>query len=211
MSNFENAHEEAKAGMAEHMAEQKAEHEKALDRKVLHHTKWLEMVEKDGYIFMSSPWCNGHGVAVLPYRLSEGDDIEIEYLVMMEKRPCHGDTLMPYSLTGGCDKEGEAPVATAVREVAEESGYIVAVEDMIDLGNIRESKASDMTTHAFAVEITDDTVLQKPEGDGSAGEAEAYPIWLSEREAVWHSNDPVIAHMIARLRIKDRPKKNSLI
>lgn len=204
MSTFEKAHQEAKAGMAEHMAEEKAKSE----RKVLHHTKWLEMIDKDGYIFMSSPWCDGQGVVVLPYRVKEymapfsvdGPDYITQYLLMMEKRPCHGDVLKPYSLTGGCDKKGETPAETAARELREEAGYIVDAADLIPLGIMRESKASDMVTHVFAARIYDDTPFEEPQKDGTSAEADAYGVWMSESQATWDSDDPLVSHAILRLQ-----------
>jgi 8-oxo-dGTP pyrophosphatase MutT (NUDIX family) len=168
---------------------------------ILHSTKWLELRTKNGYVYMHSPWCNAEAVCILPFRYT-GPIFEqdIEFLAIMEHRPCHGEYQQIYSITGGCDKEGEVPVLTAIRELREETGYEVTVDNIIPLGEIRDCKASDMLLRAYAVEITDDLIQFEREGDGSQTEKEAYPVWLSEKQAVCDSLDPLLAHMILRLQ-----------
>lgn len=169
--------------------------------KTLHHTKWLELREKDGYVYMHSPWCNGQAVAILPWRyvstIVDGDvKRERQFLVVRENRPCHG-TEDIYSVTGGCDKDGEAPLATAAREVMEETGYLVSLHDVVELGTTRDCKASDMLLHLFSVEITNETAFQEPIKDGSGIEAAATAVWVSERELVF-SPDPILSQLLLR-------------
>jgi 8-oxo-dGTP pyrophosphatase MutT (NUDIX family) len=168
---------------------------------VLHHTKWLELRTKESYVYMHSPWCKGQAVAILPYRRKKNPDEwnELQLLTVMENRPCHGEDAGIYSITGGCDKEGEHPAMTAAREVMEETGYLVNLHDVTSLGTTRDCKASDMLLHLFAVKITDDTAFEEPKKDGSGIEAAAHAVWISEFEAVG-SNDPILSQLILRHR-----------
>lgn len=140
--------------------------------------EWMEVLLKDGwYTFMRTK--KGDGVCVLGYRFVNGRP---EYLVRVEHCPCHTETLDRTSLTGGIES-GSTPLETAVKELKEESGYVVDAEDMIDLGWMFPTKQSSDKVYLFAVDLHD-----KPCGevinDGSKGEEGAYCIWLNETETL---------------------------
>lgn len=169
----------------------------ALKTEVLFDTKWLQLLnitdlEKgvNGYVCSHAKWTNGHGVAVLPYRAiqgigwpGEGDVSKLdgrEYLLRQEITPCWGMEPSLSSITGGCDKEGEIPLKTAMRELHEEGGYVCDSERRwTDLGICRISKASTTMMHLFAVDLTGYEQVEAP-GDGTALEAMAHCEWRDD-------------------------------
>lgn len=169
--------------------------------------KWQSIKHKQldngsEYVYSSSPWCGGEGVAVLPYRRKlinkPWNYYENEYLGRFEICPAHSDDVELCSITGGMDKDGESPVFTAVRELIEEGGYDVPVENMIYLGTVRPSKSSDTTTHLFAVDLDLGAKEVEAIGDGTLGEEGAYCSWITGEQLI-NAKDPLLQSMYLRL------------
>lgn len=195
---------------------------------ILHETKWLQLLNLTdpeqgvhGYVCTHAIWTNGQAVAVLPYRTIVGKEPvrkigrkiyggELtswrEYLLRQEVTPCWGMAPALSSITGGMDKEGEAPLKCAMRELHEEGGYIVEDEKFwVDLGARRISKASTTTMHLFAVELTAQEKVEAP-GDGTELEAKAYCEWRKDPE---NAEDVLVGTMVFLLEhaLKD-PRRN---
>jgi len=168
--------------------------------KVLWKNDWIEVRERDNwYTFTTSPSGNSNGVAVLGFKREVG---ETQYLGRYELTVCHSPEIELASLTGMCDKEGENVKTTAMRELEEESGYVVNdLRRFIELGTVRPSKSSDYTITLFAIEIKDTDEKVEIAGDGTKGEEGAYCKWISREEAV-NCKDPLVSTMIARLDLK---------
>ncbi|MCC3687448.1 NUDIX domain-containing protein [Bacillus cereus] len=168
--------------------------------------KWNTVVEKEmdngcRYVYNKAEWCNSQGVAILPFRnvvVNNWGFTEREYLGRFEVCPAHSEEIELCSITGGMDKEGEAPVVTAWRELIEEGGYKVPVENIIYLGTVRPSKASDTTTHLFAVDLGDGFEEVEAVGDGTIGEEGAYCDWITGKQLV-DAKDPLLHAMVMRL------------
>lgn len=171
--------------------------------------EWLSLKKKtmdngSEYVYSSAEWCGSQGVAVLPYRTStiaEAGEFHwerTEYLGRIEICPAHSDDIELCSITGGMDKEGESPVFTAVRELIEEGGYEVPVENMIFLGTVRPSKASDNTMHLFAVDIDKSAKEVVATTDGTLGEEGMYCDWIS-LNTLMRAKDPLLHTMYLRL------------
>lgn len=183
---------------------------------ILFENKWL-MVKKaligddkgnkvGEYIYQHAPWSNGEGVAILLYQdvHFQGDaekSTERQYFGRYEICPAHSDQPELCSITGGMDKKGESPIATAIRELEEEAGYTTTPGNLHILGTVNPSKAADTTMHLFAVKVGDCDKVEAT-GDGTVGEAGSYMKWVSEEQAVF-CKDPLVATMIQRLKLTE--------
>lgn len=169
----------------------------------LFENKWLNVQEKEldngaKYVYSSAPWCGSEGVAILPFRSITSDGFsDIEFLGRYEINPAHSEQVELCAITGGMDKEGESPVFTAVRELIEEGGYEVPVENMIYLGTVRPSKSTDSTQHLFAVDIDKGAKEVKATGDGTLGEVGAYCAWINTDQLV-AQKDPLLHTILIR-------------
>lgn len=172
--------------------------------------KWVTVVEKtldngSKYVYSKADWCSSEGVAILPYRARAINEdwgyYKPEFLGRFEICPAHSDDIELCSITGGMDKEGESPAFTAKRELIEEGGYDVPVENFVYLGTVRPSKASDTTTHLFAVDLDKGANEVEATGDGTLGEEGAYCDWVSLEEAT-DCKDPLV-HTILMRAIKE--------
>lgn len=168
--------------------------------KSLFDNKWVSIVEKtmdDGskYVYSTSVWCGSEGVSILPYRKVAGG---FEFLGRFEVCPAHSDKTELCSITGGMDKEGESPVFTAMRELIEEGGYKVPIENIVLLGTVRPSKSSDSTTHLFAVNVDAGHEVVTATGDGTLGEEGAYCAWVSLQDVI-AAKDPLLHANAIRL------------
>ncbi len=162
--------------------------------KVLWENEWLRVKERDGWYTYYSQVKGNEGVAILGF-----NSLNNHVLVRYEHTPCHGDGLRMTSLTGMRDKPGESRKATAIRELREESGYVVKERSLLSLGSVYCSKASDYKLYLFAVDLLGHT--QGPIiGDGTRGEKDATVEWVPANVAL-NAEAPSIAASIARLTL----------
>jgi len=167
---------------------------KTMTNKQLFANQFIAIIDRDGYTFMHEVRCEGQIVALLPYRNLAGN--QREYLARLEICPAHTPDLELCSITGG--KEPNKSVAeTAVQELWEEAGYQATIEELIALGKVRPSKASDTTAHLFAVDVTGKE-QSTPEGDGSRFEVGSSVQWLDYEQAV-QVEDSLLVTTITRL------------
>jgi ADP-ribose pyrophosphatase len=94
-------------------------------------------------------------------------------------------TIALWEIPAGLLEPGESPRAGAVRELAEELGFAVSEEDMLDLGppSLPASAFIGEAHHFFHVEV-DPSTRKEPAGDGSAVEADASVICIPLDEAI---------------------------
>ena len=166
--------------------------------------KWVELYKFDDYYTYSHEIrCEGKIVAVLPYRKTK--DGSYEYLSRVEATPCwDGYTPIPSSLTGGVDV-GHTPEFTAVKELREESGYIVEESNILFLGKSYGIKSSDTIYYLFAVEIFDDTKKVEAEDAGERGVDVCQ--WITENK-VFYIMDPFFHVMVNKLRFLNGLKQS---
>lgn len=163
----------------------------------LYKTPWVELMKRTSdehgeYIYIREPWLiNGQAISVFPFRRNEKGFVEFLLRGEMADIPVFG------TIKGGCDKEGESIVDTAVRELLEEAGYSVGASQMIPLGTARTSKLNTTTMNLFAVDLTG---IEQGEvvGDGTKNEANAFVKWIPEEES-WDAQDPIVHTSIIRL------------
>lgn len=162
--------------------------------KTLFENNFVAIKENMGYSYLHIVRSNGRLVAILPYRVVNGEQ---EYLARVEICPAHSLEAATYSITGGVEKN-ESLVAAAKRELNEESGYTVEMEDFVHLGEVRPSKQSDTIVGLFAVDVSNKeqhAIL----GDGSRWEQNASVKWVSFEDGL-NVVDPLFITALARLR-----------
>jgi 8-oxo-dGTP pyrophosphatase MutT (NUDIX family) len=164
-----------------------------LDR-VLFHNQYLAVIERDGYTFVREVRCNGIIVALLPFR---NRNSEIEFLARLEVCPAHGSKMEQYSITGGVEL-GESVEEAARKELWEETGYRVGVDDLFSLGQVRPSKSADTIVYLFAIDVTGKS-QSAPPGDGTCFEANASIVWVDYDRGI-QIVDPLFITAIIRLQ-----------
>lgn len=175
------------------------------DSKVVFSTPWLEIHEKDGYMFTHSPKWKGVAVAILPFRILTDTpwgaaNPRFEFLAVMEARPCHGGSPAIASITGAYDNSNRYSLEEcAMNELREEGGYNVDIHNLIGLDWVNGSKSGDGIDHLFAIEIPVDTKQGEITGDGSAMEANVKPVWITEEQLIT-SRDMILITMYARFK-----------
>lgn len=172
---------------------------------ILHHNAWLSLWSAakpeagvDGYIFSHETSCDGRIVAILPFRevILGGD--ALEFLVKNEMTPCWGFHKELSSITG-C-YEGEDIAEDAIREMLEETGYVIHKDELLDLGESFASKSSDTIYQLYSVNLTG-KVPGEAIGDGSRIESESEAVWVSY-DKLFTLKDPQIHVMFLRLIMK---------
>lgn len=174
--------------------------------KKLFSNKWLSIVEKTldngaKYVYSTAEWCNSGGVAILPFRRKIANDwgyTVFEFLGRYEICPAHSEKLELGAIMGGMDKEGEEPVVTAWRELIEEAGVEVPVENIIPLGTSRPSKASDNIMYLFGVDLDKGFKEVEATGDGTLLEEGGYSDWITLEELA-NAKEPLLQTMYVRL------------
>lgn len=149
------------------------------------------------YLYMTSDWCNSKGVAILPYRRNNHD--ELEFLGRHELCPAHSDEIELGAIMGGMDKIEESPMVCAWRELIEEGGYQVPIENIVPLGTSRPSKASDNMIYLFAVDLGEGFEEVEATGDGTLVEEGGYSEWINLTRLV-NAKEPLLQTMFLRLK-----------
>jgi len=153
--------------------------------KVLFPNKWCEIVDYreepyGQYTYIREPNTHGQRVAVLPF--DRGEDGSVKFLMRAEPvvpwmdEPKMREPLLPCAVTGGMEDQNEDPAAAALREMAEETGYLLPQERLVDLGQTRTVKCLSTIYHLFAADVTD--LLPKlSTTDGTIGESGCRIVW----------------------------------
>jgi len=168
--------------------------------------KWVELrVIKspkhkiNGYTYSHEIRCNGNIVSVLPFKKIDNENNFNSFLFLsrVEATPCwEFDKPLISSLTGGVDPENTIK-ETVIKEIREESGFIVNESDLIDLGESYSIKSSDTTYHLYAVEVNKYTELKEMISESEL-ENSSYCRWLTKDE-VLESKDPFLTVLMTRL------------
>jgi len=173
---------------------------------ILYSSKFLSLAKRDDwYEFCHSKDSNGLGVMVLPYNLKEVNNPKI--LARFEYTPCHakgfsveisGKNLFMTSITGQADKPGKSLEDIAIEELKEEAGIVADRNKLENLGYVYPSKMSDTEINIYAYDASD-SVLMKPEGDGTLGEEDSFVRWESANFVIENCNCPIIGMAYLRL------------
>lgn len=150
----------------------------------------------NGYVYSHESRCAGRIVAVLPYvNLPEPEGRR--YLVKSETTPCWSMDQVLSAITGGY--EGGDIEDDAVREMLEETGYGIARDELLPLGESFASESADTVYSLFAVDLTGKTP-GVPLGDGSRLESESAAVWCSAHRLAG-LRDPQLHVMYMRLEM----------
>jgi hypothetical protein len=151
----------------------------------------------NGYVYSHETRCSGKIVVVLPYRIMSdvnanvniddivaGDSLHIEFLLRDEITPCWSVDVSQLSAITGSWEDTDDPLcrSAAVRELWEESGYLIADSEMISLGKSFASKSSDTVYYLYTVNLHGLKPTGDGRGDGSELEARASCRWMREDE-----------------------------
>lgn len=165
-------------------------------RKVLFDSKWLRIVELDGWFHASEPSRSQHNmaVAVLPYRKKKSG---IEFLARFELNPAHmTDSKHQASIiTGAC--ETGVPLYHARQELIEEAGYDIPAERFQPQGIVSPLKASATKLHLYSVRIIGKDKRQEYHGDGGEHESREFAQWVHRETMIW-AKDPYIQTIMMR-------------
>lgn len=166
-----------------------------MEDKTLFKTEWLSIKRtNDWYDYMHQEKSDGKAVAVLIYR----ENLNTPICGRFEEVPCHFDGISLCSLTGMVEKEDTFEY-TAVKEIYEEAGINCKKEELIGLGTIKNSKASDTITYLYALNAGNRDIGE-PIGDGTKGEEGSYCDWVTYKDAIM-CKDPLMSTLIKRLEI----------
>ena len=165
-----------------------------MKREILWEDQWLRVTKLNDW-YTSYEQVKGDGICVIV--LSPETK---EVLVRMEHTPCHGEGLRHTSITGLCDVPGESPEETAVRELDEEANIITSADNLLTMGWVYPSKASNFKLHRYALSINKSIVpLTPPRGDSTEGEKGAYCIWVDYDEAFVMVKCPTFLSMLGEI------------
>lgn len=171
---------------------------------VLCENKWVSLIERtldghDPYVYSHETRCQGRIVALLPYRVKvvkgiwENTEYR-EYLVKSEMTPCWTPERIYSAITGGY--EGGDIADDAVKEMLEETGYVIDKDELISLGTSYASKSSDTVYSLFTVDLTD---KQPGDANGDGTEETQQSVWISGEE-IKMIQDPQVSVMYIRLQ-----------
>lgn len=157
-----------------------------------------------GYVYSHEKRCDGQIVAILPYRFI---DNEFHLLFRLEDTPCWSKQnfpdVCPCSFTGGVDP-GMNPLDTAVKELAEESGYVIDPANMFSLGTCKGTKSTDSTYHLFTCDLANYKSTQELHIESEHEKMSGYQ-WVNIDDAYnnldLYFKDPMIAACLLRLHI----------
>lgn len=160
---------------------------------ILYRGNWMSIIRRDGWYEFSSFLTGGGGVYILAYR----DHLQRPILGRFEICPAHNDSEpILTSITGGIP-EDKSPKEIAILEMYEEAGYRISQNQLVDLGKVFLSKASDNVAYLYAVDVTNLFRGEAP-GDGTKGEEGSYCDWVSLKDAMF-CKDPVMSTLILRV------------
>lgn len=136
-------------------------------------------------------------VLVLPF-VTDDQGLPLMLGVMKEKNPFREGGFAISPLSGTCESEDADYLATAKRELKEESGFDVSdSEKWYFLGTVTSSKFVDKEYPCFGVDVTG-LEKEKASGDGSKNEEESIFIFIPANDVV-RSKDVFIPTLFLKL------------
>ena len=156
------------------------------------------------YPFVQSKIGVGDSIAILPFRLKEGEDgQEAEFLVRREWVPCWGiyeDSIkQPYFIMAAISDSiaSGGPTNAAIKILRDQSGYQIQNHEVLELGSVFMHKSFSGMCYLYSVDLTK-TERHKPSKDNALknmGEA----FWTDEKTMIEIGADPILHAAFARI------------
>lgn len=158
--------------------------------------KYLELKYIGRWEYVSRVNCAG-AVIILVYHRDRD-----QFLCVEQYRPPVQRRVLEFP--AGLIEDGESPVATALRELAEEAGISAAAHDLIELGYVFSSVGmTDELVYLYAIEIDSQTQVELPELQGAEIEHDLQPRWVG-REDILHSEAAKALSILLRFEARRR-------
>jgi 8-oxo-dGTP pyrophosphatase MutT (NUDIX family) len=114
-------------------------------------SKWLSVIEDDGYFYSERPGVDSISVVVL-----RNTDEGLEIMFHKEVNVAHDrHRNVNIGAIGGALREGENPLTGALRELVEEGGFDIDTDDIHCLGKMFCTTQSSEHVHLFLADVTD--------------------------------------------------------
>lgn len=163
------------------------------DDEMVFETSFLQIKKTaDNYFYMHEKYCEGQVVAVVPFKKAANAS-KFEYLARFEICPAHGKEPELCSITGG-KISGSSAEYCACQKILQKAGLTVTEKDLIPLGLVKPSKASDTRAYLFAVNVTGKQRYIQP----GNGEQAIETIWIDYEKAI-EVEDPLLITILTRL------------
>lgn len=172
-----------------------------IETNLLYKNDWFKIVERwyDGA--MMSGIEIPDGVVVLPYETTP-QGIITKLGIRYEMNPLKGTELVTTAITGGIDDKDETPWHGAVREMKEETGYVIEdPEKWIYLGKIDMHKVVRQVDYTYAVNVTGIKPIPNPSGDGTVNEQKS-KFQMESLSTALEVNDAYILSMFMKLFLR---------
>jgi hypothetical protein len=161
----------------------------------LYYNEWLSLKKltngkRKPYIFSHETRCEGRVISILPYKIKND---KLQFLLRNEITPCWSQESILCSITGGY--EGGDPRETAMLELKEEAGYVIELENIINLDTCFGTKSSDSIYHLYSINLTNYKQQQH-----IVDKSKAYSAWFDE-SIISSIKDPFAAVIYLRLKI----------
>lgn len=151
--------------------------------KLLFKNKWINVYEtKQGFIYAQRQSINSTATLLFK-KVNNNPQFLLRYqplpsLVVNKKTTkCH--SLFPCCVTGGIEPN-ETPIINAIKEVYEETNYIINSKNFIAKNVLVASTQMNELVYVFVVDITNCKQVKKTPGDGSIFETLSKNRWVSE-------------------------------
>ena len=162
---------------------------------ILFKEEWLSIKQHNGYSYVHEEKCNGKLIAILPYRKKS---LSIEYLMRMEICPAHSNEHELCCIIGSCDNIALNEDNTAIKELKEEAGYTISIDQLIPLGWCWDAKVADTKVYLYTCDLTD-VKIGFATTDGTELEASAYCNWM-DINSLKETHDPKVFMMVDKIR-----------
>lgn len=165
-----------------------------MDKKIISKTEYFDVIEIDGMVGIEpGELC----VVIMPFEKDQRG-LPKTLGVLKEYNPMRDGNYSITLITGRAEGEDPDVLATAIRELKEESGYDVQDPDKwYYLGVMTTSKLVSQEHPCFAVDVTGLNKAEK-EGDGTESEDKSEYLQMSIKEAL-NTNDSYVPTLFLKI------------
>ncbi|QJG66932.1 NUDIX hydrolase [Mycoplasma phocoenae] len=150
--------------------------------KILYENKWINLYEtSNGFVYAQRKGVDS--IACLCIRKQKNN--EYEFLIHYQPLPeivlkQRWDTCFPCVITGSIELN-ENPLNAAIREIYEEGGIKVGVNNLIAENKFVSTTQMNETVYAYLFDVTN-LKQEIPQNDDSIFESVSYNAWISEQK-----------------------------